>query len=173
MRVFISNGTSFDYEPYLWESTLNPDQISGKIVEYDSRTSGITQGKPSDIIGFSNQNYATRYHFWKAKKGLFNTNIEYSTPYYCESKSTNEGGDIKEISAYPNPTESIITIEIPESLIDDTSRIEVHNLYSRLVFSDNVKSSTIKIDLSKQEPGVYMVKVIGKVSSNVLKIVKD
>ena len=172
MRVFISDGTSFNYQPFWWENALNPDQISGKIVEYDSRTSSLTQGKPSDIIGFSNQFYATQHHFWKAKKGVFNTNIEFSSPYYCESKSTNVGGGIKEISAYPNPTKSSTTIEIPKSLIDDSSRIEVHNLVGRLVYSANVKSSTIKINLSKERSGIYTVKIIGKVNSNVLKIVK-
>lgn len=175
MRVFISDGTSFDYQPYLWESTSNPDLISGKIVEYDSRTSSFTQGKPSDIIGFSSQYFATQYLFWKAKKGVFNTNIEYSTPYYCESKSSNDDTVIEEISisAYPNPTKSSINIEIPDSLIDSITDIQIHNLFGEIVFSTKVNSSKIHIDLSNKKPGIYLVKLIGGEATNVLKIIKE
>lgn len=155
-------------------STDNANSFSGKIVEHDSRTSKVFQGKPSDIIAF-HKHVTPRYRFWKTKKNIVGQDYyDYSEPYYCESKSTNEGvNDEVTINAYPNPTNSFTIIDIPKSLIDNTSRIEVHNLHGRLVLSDVVKSSSVKIDLSKQNLGVYFVKVIGRESSNVLKIVKD
>jgi hypothetical protein len=179
MHVFKSDGASFnkvsnvDHSPIAdWGSNFYAESITGKIVDYDSRTSSLTQGKPSDIIGFHKM-YGAEYCFWKAKK-TNGAKIEYSKPSYCESKSTNEVVyDEVTINAYPNPTNSFTIIDIPKSLIDNTSRIEVHNLHGRLVLSDVVKSSSVKIDLSKQKPGVYMVKVIGRESNNVLKIVKD
>ncbi|WBX78126.1 T9SS type A sorting domain-containing protein [Tenacibaculum ovolyticum] len=190
LHVFESNGSSFDYSgPSEWwsgskisTSTVpNADYkasfFSGKIVEYDSRRSSLTQGKPSDIIGF--YNYLTSsYLFWKSKKKFNKSYIDYSEPQYCDGIIYSKNASLPiidklAIKAYPNPTKSFTVIEIPKLLIDDTSRIEVHNLYGRLVLSNVVKSSSVKIDLSKQKPGVYIVKVIGRKSSNVLKIVKD
>jgi len=188
LHVFESNGSSFEYSngPSGWWNSGSEYLIAshaftmfGKLVEIDSR-SWPSQGKPSDIIVFnaimpiSNNDYVyDRYQFWKSKKAIKGRKMVYSTPKYCESKSLNEEVDIEEISAYPNPTESATIIEIPESLIDDTSRIEIHDLFGRLVFSDDIISSTIKIDLSKEKQGIYLAKVIGRVNSNILKIVKE
>ncbi|WP_431167249.1 T9SS type A sorting domain-containing protein [Tenacibaculum halocynthiae] len=177
MRVWKSDETSFNEvsqsqieHSHAWYYGLSPSLISGRIVDYDSRESNSTQGKPSDIIAFEDEE-DSRCRLLISKKRINKIKINAYYPPYCLPKN-NPNSELV-ISAYPNPTESITTIEIPELLIDDTSRIEVHNLYNRLVFSDDVKSSTIKIDLSKQIPGVYMVKVIGRESSNVLKIVKN
>ena len=189
LHVFQSNGSSFDYSgPSGWWSgskintstILNSDDkasfFSGKIVEYDSRKSSLTQGKPSDIIGFY-KFLTAKYRFWKSKKKFNKSYIDYSEPQYCDGiiyikkKSLSTVNKLI-LKAYPNPTKSSTTIEIPKSLIDDSSRIEVHNLVGRLVYSANAKSSTIKINLSKERSGIYTIKIIGKVNSNVLKIVK-
>ena len=190
LHVFESNGSSFEYSkgPAGWWSAGSSNTIIaahafsmfGKLVEIDSRSSWPYQGKPSDIIVFNAAMFNNsgdivydRYQFWESKKGLKGQKVVYSTPKYCESKSNNEEVDIEEISAYRNPTESTTTIEIPESLLDDTSVIEIRDLIGNLIFSRNVKSTTIEIDLTEENPGVYIVKVIGRVHSNILKIVKE
>lgn len=185
MHTFESNGSSFQWNPYKWggstislttvpgSSIDNANNFSGKIVEYDSRTSRVFQGKPSDIVAF-HKHVTPRYRFWKVKKNITGQDYyDYSEPYYCGSKKLIKEDEVKTINAFPNPTKSITTIEIPESLIDGTSRIEIHDLFGRLVFSDEIISSTIKIDLSNENKGIYLVKVIGKLNNHILKIVKE
>lgn len=187
MHVFRSDGPSFKLSTGVWgDTTYRSSFLNGRIAEYDSRKN--FQGKTSDIIGFF-KNKNTTYELWKSKNTLSSfPKIEYSRIPFCGAKSNIEGAPtpkdqvitkrestVKEesISAYPNPTKSTSTIEMPESFIDDTSRIEIHDFFGRLVFSDKIISSTIKIDLSKEDPGIYMVKVIGRVNSNILRIVKE
>ncbi len=188
MHVFESNGSSFDYSgPSGWwtgsEITTsffpNPipdkaDYLNGKLVDYDSRSSSLTPGKPSDIIGF-HTHMNLRYRFWRAKKALLPKNrISHSQLRYCEPKNLNEeSNDEIMISAYPNPTKSFTTIEMSDSLIDSTTEIQIHSLFGELVFSTQKISSKINIDLSRRKPGIYLVKVIGTRTNSVLKIVKE
>jgi len=200
IHVFKSNGSSFDYSgPSGWWSSAIPvagiaplfaSAMNGKIVEFDSRSLGINQGKPSDIIAFNVNllnlqiNKYDSYQLWESK----GYKVKYSKPKYCESKSNFEEdpnskeevtvrreSTVKEnvINAYPNPTKSATTIEIPKSLLDNTSVIEVRDFYGKLVFSKKVTSSKINIDLSKNNSGIYLVKVIGNTSTRFVKIVKE
>lgn len=191
MHVFESNGSSFDFSgPGGWWSGSQvigyipePDyahRMNGKIVEYDSRTSGITQGKPSDMIGF-HDTMIPKYRFWRAKRAIYLQNrIEHTTIRYCDSKN-NETTEFEAtasslqplIKAYPNPTKSAVAIEIPEELLGGATRIEVHNLYGNLVFSEEMTTATTIINLGTKNPGVYLVKVIGSTTTNILKVIKE
>jgi len=187
MHVFRSDGPSFKFSNGAWgDTTYRSSFLNGRIAEYDSRKN--FQGKPSDIIGFF-KNKNTTYELWKSKNTLSSfPKIEYSRIPFCGAKSNNEGDSpIKEevitkresslkeelISAYPNPTKSSFTVYIPEKLLSDDSIIKVYNLVGQLIKSTKITANSINIDLSKQDPGIYMVKVIGVVNSNILKIVKE
>ncbi|MFY7671042.1 T9SS type A sorting domain-containing protein [Tenacibaculum sp. MEBiC06402] len=180
MQIWKSDGNSFFKVAVInhssnWELSLNPDLITGRIVDYDSRTSGLTQGKPSDIIAFHKM-LGLQYLFFKSKKTInkYESKIEHSRPFYCESKSNGDDVVIEElISTYPNPTISTTTLEIDESLIDSTNEVQVHDVYGRLVFSTNRIASKISIDLSKELPGVYLVKLIERETTHTLKIIKE
>ncbi len=185
MIVWRSDGTSFNRDSNIehvpnsnWENGLNPDQISGKIVEYDSRNSSFTQGKPSDIIGFSNQFFPTQFHFWKSNKTISSYKIEYSTPYYCESKSTNKT-DFDALDAnvniitYPNPTKGLFTVEVPNYWLNKDTVIEIRNLFGEVVFSEKIDSSIMKIDLTNKTSGIYILKISNSEQSITRKIIKE
>lgn len=191
MHVFESNGNSFEYSkgPSGWWNSsggsyllpAHANTMYGKLVEIDSRSFGPSQGKPSDLIVFNaimptdNGFVYDRYQFWKSKRGLKGQKVVYSTPKYCESKSINDDTVLDEapIRAYPNPTKSTTTIEIDETILNDVSEIQVHNLLGELVFSTQRISSKINIDLTKEMPGIYLVKLITSESTPILKIVKE
>lgn len=181
MRVWKSDGSSFNEvsqnqieHSYAWHQGLDPDLLTGKIVDYDSREAGVNQGKISDIIAFEDE-VDNRCRLLISKKRNNKIKINAYSPWYCLPKNNTEDNPNNELvfNAYPNPTESFTTIEIPTAFVDDTSRIEVHNSFGRLIFSDKVITSTIKIDLSRQEVGLYIVKVTGSEGSSMLKIVKE
>lgn len=194
MHVFESNGTSFEYAngPTGWWNSGSSSipvathafSMFGKLVEIDSRK-WPNQGKPSDIIVFnavmptytSIVNY-DRYQFWEVKKGLTGPKVEYSTPKYCESKSTNKTDfdaldDNVNIITYPNPTKGLFTVEVPNYWLNKDTVIEIRNLFGEVVFSEKIDSSIMKIDLTNKTSGIYILKISNSEQSITRKIIKE
>ncbi len=59
-------------------------------------------------------------------------------------------------SIYPNPTSEKLYINIPNKLI---GRIEIYNLFGRVVYNNTINSSFSEIDISNQKSGIYIVKL--------------
>ena len=76
----------------------------------------------------------------------------------------------QKILLYPNPTNSIINIEL-EQLTEETY-IEIVDANSKLVYSEHLRYKSTLIDLSKYESGVYLIKVTNQQGTNNYKIFK-
>ena len=83
----------------------------------------------------------------------------------CAALSTSEF-DFNEISLYPNPTNSVFNLEIPNEVV---KQVEIYDLSGKKL----LKSNQHQIDLSSFATGIYMVQILtesGKIG--VSKLVK-
>ncbi len=71
------------------------------------------------------------------------------------------------ISVYPNPTNGLLNISMPET---DKMNIVITDILGKIVMNINVDNSTKTIDLSSQSKGLYMVKVIAGNVTEVQKV---
>ena len=85
-----------------------------------------------------------------------------------------EENAINDISIYPNPTTGIITIgNLNLSGFQNLQGLEITNITGKIVFQSEITNyqSSIEIDLSQLEKGVYFINFKGKTFSRVKKIV--
>lgn len=74
------------------------------------------------------------------------------------------------IVIFPNPTSDIINITMDDDYSD--SKVIVYNMIGEIVYSHNVYSKEVKIDLSKEINGVYILTISNKNKRKSWKIVK-
>lgn len=79
-----------------------------------------------------------------------------------------ENENSQAISVYPNPTSGLINI-----YCNDVKRIEVINAVGQIVMDMNVVDGSASIDLSNQNVGVYMLRVITNNETIVKRIIKE
>ena len=79
-----------------------------------------------------------------------------------------ENENSQAISVYPNPTSGLINI-----YCNDVKRIEVINAVGQIVMDMNVVDDSVSIDLSNQNDGVYMLRVITDNEIIVKRIIKE
>lgn len=122
------------------------------------------------------------YHTANDRIGLFNL------PYYCElskmtiglmaalAKPSATSTDYKVLSSrifdvrfYPNPTKSILTIEIGNG---PEYSIQVFDIYGQLIESKKSSSTTNTLDLSNYKTGVYIIVLKDKKNTLTKKIIK-
>jgi hypothetical protein len=60
------------------------------------------------------------------------------------------------VKAYPNPTTGEITITNPES---KNLRVDVYTTFGTLVLSDISENALVKMDLTHQVKGIYIIRV--------------
>ena len=70
----------------------------------------------------------------------------------CAALSTSDF-DLNEISLYPNPTNSVFNIEIPNEVV---KQVEIYDLSGKKL----LKSNQHKIDVSSFAIGIYMVQIL-------------
>jgi len=76
------------------------------------------------------------------------------------------------LSAYPNPTQGLINIIIPDH--DINSDIEIYNNNGGLVYRQTTENTVTPVDLKGQADGLYLVKVISNHKTlTTLKIIKE
>jgi uncharacterized Ntn-hydrolase superfamily protein len=95
----------------------------------------------------------TKYNQWK------NSNIS-----YCDSVSSSEIFQKKEIEVHPNPTNDLITI----SNIEESKKIELFSLNGK--FLETIKSNTIS--LRNYSKGMYIIKVTFDDRVEEMKVIK-
>jgi len=78
------------------------------------------------------------------------------------------------IKLYPNPTNGILNISLPENNGKGIT-IKVTNVIGKVVLENKVinSSNQSKLDLSGFDSGIYFVKVIGNGFENTVKVVKN
>ncbi len=64
----------------------------------------------------------------------------------------------KRVKVYPNPATDKVFIDLPE----DNCTVKVYDISGKEIQTYNNVSGTVKVDLSKQPTGIYMIKTIGQ-----------
>lgn len=84
-----------------------------------------------------------------------------------------EIGFVEYVNIYPNPTQSTVCIDFSIELKNHQSSIEILNIHglTKLKFSTVLSSN--KIDISKFEPGVYIIKIKSGQKTTVKRIIKQ
>lgn len=80
-----------------------------------------------------------------------------------------ENNLFEQIKIYPNPTNSILTIETEQP---ELKSIEIHSLNGQLIYKGEMEGTTHQIDMSQFSRGVYFVTVKSKEFVRTEKIVK-
>jgi len=76
------------------------------------------------------------------------------------------------INIYPNPTKSMVTIDLGTNIISNTS-IQVIDLLGKMLHQQIVKSSKTTINLNNYSKGIYLVKISNPSNNKVYKVVKE
>ena len=78
----------------------------------------------------------------------------------------------REVKIYPNPTKGLLRVEMP--VIEGLSAtIKVFSMQGILIKQLEINSISTEIDLSRQSPGIYIMRIsIGELSSE-WRIIKD
>ena len=80
------------------------------------------------------------------------------------SKLSNHGLSLQEneddqFVLYPNPAVDVVTVAVKDNSLDDLNKIEVYTSSMQLVLSEDIISSSIRIDASALPRGMYFVKM--------------
>lgn len=73
-------------------------------------------------------------------------------------------------SLYPNPSQGQFVLDLGD---EDIEAIEVLDYMGRILFQVPVTGAKIEVDVSTQEKGVYLIKLVGKEKSNTLPFYKE
>lgn len=86
--------------------------------------------------------------------------IKITSSKECEGAIVKTIDFSENIVAYPNPTQGFTTIELPIS--EGKINIEIYNSNYQLISSENysIESGKIRLNLSNQSPGIYIVKIL-------------
>lgn len=169
----LSNGTLID--GYTWSSVPSGSPLyfpgfDGDLISHDQ--SGITPS-PGDF------KFGAAY---KITRGVVSTCTSYTTmsvQFSCpankmqigdnniiiDSPSLNDGVQ-RSWTSYPNPTNGIIKIAIPEEYIN--SHIDIYNAVGELVHSSVLSTTNYQVNMSEFSDGIYFIKV-GSVVKKVIK----
>ncbi len=96
---------------------------------------------------------------------------DYSIIVFKTSSSINESSLAHSISMYPNPASDKFTLNLGDTY--SNVRIDITDLYGRLVYqSETSNSEFLEINL-EQVPGIYFVTIIADHTSTTLKLIKE
>ena len=76
---------------------------------------------------------------------------------------------IQSLVVYPNPTNSLVTIESP---VSNLKGVSVYSISGRLLLNKEVSANKITIDVSGFATGTYFIKATSKNASSVIQILK-
>lgn len=107
-----------------------------------SGTAGITN---YSISGTSSANCTSGTSF------LFKVDL-------CTSVLENSVDAKQQLTVYPNPTQNSVLISLKSDLLDN-SKIEIYDALGRLVVTKRMSSSSVEVDLSSLQNGIYVIKL--------------
>ena len=79
--------------------------------------------------------------------------------------------DNSHINIYPNPTNSMITVELKQ--IELPCNIILKDLQGRVVYSAEANSQKLELDLSSYESGIYLIGITNVNFFRELKVVRQ
>jgi hypothetical protein len=158
----------------LWEPDENADEYRLVVAEENEfgkiifNKDGILE--PSKTIHGLKEN--TKY-FWKVLSINSGCHSEWSDTWEF---ATTEASGIEtqvipalEFSIYPNPTNSLLTIETG---IADINEIEITTQNGQLIYSSTIVGTTHQLDLSSFDSGVYFITIRSNDFVTTRKIIK-
>lgn len=81
--------------------------------------------------------------------------------------------DEREIKIYPNPTKSLLRVEIPLHGQEQQVFLRAYNMQGALIADQVVTDETSRVDLSNRPPGMYILRISSGQSVSEWKIVKE
>jgi hypothetical protein len=79
---------------------------------------------------------------------------------------------VNQINIYPNPTKSVINIDLPFGFVHNTTLIEIVNIHGSTELETTTESTSIEIDLLNFDSGIHIVKIHSGQTMYVKKIIK-
>ncbi len=113
----------------------------------------------------------TPYDIYVQSKCTSNTTSDWEGPqtFTTDNLSTQNFKNLDNLSLYPNPVSSILTIESKTMI----TSIEIYNLLGQKVYNSQINKTDYKIDLSLLEKGTYFIKVYKNNLFKNFKIIKE
>lgn len=74
---------------------------------------------------------------------------------------------------YPNPTDGLLQIDIPNLDTETPSSIKIFDVQGRIVYENNTPGLTNSIDMSERNPGVYILMLQAGGKTREWKIIKE
>ena len=156
------------YTSIMYDSWEDDWEISGKIeYNYDNNGNatqatafGIMDGEWVSIVGIASVTIQMPYAFNEKNKTYLASEV--SVEYADITLSTNEMTDNASFKLYPNPANGMISVNG-----EGFEKAEIYNIAGQKV----MESNNAQIDVEALQSGVYMVKVFGNGSSEMLRVV--
>lgn len=143
--------------------------LGGNFNLVDSMYLGIKQGGWSyvNVADINNDNdfdlivgnVAGGVNFYKGDSGIVITTAEYTKA-------------IKAIHVYPNPNNGQFTIDVGDNSLTNAS-IEIIDLMGRTVYQSELTTSKTTLNIDAESQGIYFVKFINQLGSEVIRVVKN
>ncbi len=145
---------------------------SGTVALIGSPVGGIFTGSNVSngvfTPGASGGTFIPMYSYTNATTGCSSSSSTTVIVDLCTTIKTKTA--LSGLNAYPNPTNGIFTIELPNGL---NKTFEVIDLTGKKVLSLSSDKNSVNINLSNLANGVYYLKVISHNQNQVLKVVKQ
>lgn len=141
------NNQNWGYE--LHESHYIGDWFYPSIISGDLNMDGFPDAV---TIGYLNPNADYIQLLWNDRKGHF---IDTNSVYVFQK----EFDIMNQINLYPNPSKSILNIEINNNYQFQNILIEIMDINGRTIMESNIKSYSSQFDISQFDSGLYLVKL--------------
>ncbi|MGL1889943.1 MAG: T9SS type A sorting domain-containing protein, partial [Reichenbachiella sp.] len=115
----------------------------------------------TSVLPVSNATYTISkigYEDISGSLSVTDADISRTVSMNADATLTAIGNELNVISkVYPNPSTGLVTIKLTQSFM--SSSLMIHNTSGQLVMRKRLDQSESIIDLSKQNPGVYIMRV--------------
>lgn len=81
--------------------------------------------------------------------------------------------DKRNVKIYPNPTQGQLRVDISRLDNGDKCTLSLFTISGDLIFKDSNAGTTNNIDISNQEPGLYLLKITVNENTSTWKIIKQ
>lgn len=166
-------------------STINFPVSSGEFGLYNTNSFG-TASAMLDYLQWGTGNAGSSRESVAVAAGLWvaNTFITVAPPFEYGGDGTQNGvanwstlslNDFEEentLKIYPNPSNSLLNIELQNEISNGT--IEIYDLLGKQIFQQNITSNSIlPIDVANWNTGVYIIKIASENSLKTQRFVKN
>lgn len=88
-------------------------------------------------------------------------------------RSFTDNIDERNVKIYPNPTQGQLRVDISRLDNGDKCILSLYTISGNLIFKDSNAGTTNNIDISNQEPGLYLLKITVNENASTWKIIKQ